>query len=275
MKILMLTSGQPNQIALCRKLSTRFELQGIVISQNVPKKRPKHRVQIFANRLAGRLVGSPLARAWSEMQASYASQFATLPEVPTARVQNINDADTLAFLEKHNPDLVVVSGTNLVGKAIVEFASRRRGIVNLHTGISPYVKGGPNCTNWCLAENDFHLIGNTTIWLDLGIDTGAIIGTEQTALSGAETLSELHWKVMEHAHDLYLRSITAALLHGKSDCVSQSSIAEGRTFYTFQWNALAMARAIANFKLKYRPVAFAEAEFKRKTEALRLFPVRS
>lgn len=45
------------------------------------------------------------------------------------------------------------------------------------------------------------------MWIDEGIDTGNIITTEQTPLRGNESLFQIHLKVMDHAHDLYLRSI--------------------------------------------------------------------
>src|SRR5207253_2541544 len=123
------------------------------------------------------------------------------PDVPLVRVRNINDTATREFLQQLRPDLVTVAGTNMVGPTLLAEASEGRGVVNLHTGLSPYVKGGPNCTNWCLAEGTFHLIGNTVMWLDPGIDTGRIIASERTPLAGDEDLAELHWKVMEHAHD--------------------------------------------------------------------------
>jgi len=49
------------------------------------------------------------------------------------------------------------------------------------------------------------VIGNTTMWLDLGIDTGAVIAviaTERTALTGSESLKVRHLKVMDPGHDL-------------------------------------------------------------------------
>jgi methionyl-tRNA formyltransferase len=120
------------------------------------------------------------------------------------------------------------------------------GILNLHTGLSPYVKGGPNCTNWCIANQDFHLIGNTIMWIDKGIDTGNILTTEFTLINGNENLSELHLKVMEHAHNLYISAVKF-LVKGKRQSVKQSDIADGVTFYTKQWNLKQKFKLVKNF----------------------------
>jgi folate-dependent phosphoribosylglycinamide formyltransferase PurN len=260
-KAILLTSAQPNQNALAWKASRHLELAAVVLSDNVPArtKPPRERAVLLAQRAAGRTVGRPFTRAWSALAARYRAAYPDRPAAPIVRVRNVNDRATLEAIEHYDPELVVVSGTNLVGARIIEAASRRRGVVNLHTGLSPYVKGGPNCTNWCLAQGWFHLIGNTVMWLDRGIDTGHLIATELTPLAGDEGLDDLHFKVMEHAHDLYVRCLRAIAEGRPVPRVPQASIAEGRTFYTAEWGPLAMARAYANFRLRYRPSALRPA----------------
>jgi folate-dependent phosphoribosylglycinamide formyltransferase PurN len=245
------------------------------LSANVPRKiKPAwERVRLRLRGLEGRLFGADFTRAWSQLQTRYDARFPGLPAVPLVRVRNVNDEPTLRILAEHQPDLVVVSGTNLVGRKISEAAWRRGGIVNLHTGISPYVKGGPNCTNWCLAQRWFHLIGSTVMWLDPGIDTGPIIATEQAPLTGSESLGELHFSVMEHALSLYagvLREIAAGHTVPQAE---QAGIAEGQTFYTLQWNARAMAQARWNFKRYFKPEYFSGDEHRRLTAEIQLHPL--
>lgn len=261
MRILALTNEQGNQVALVNKLSRECEIVGTVLSKNIPRK-PPHvpaKARQFLNRLANRTAGREFVNTWFEIQRRYDSLYPELPTENVVRVDNVNDPGTLEAIEKLSPDLVVVSGTNLVGKKIIKAAQKRTGIINLHTGISPYVKGGPNCTNWCLAMNWFHLIGNTTMWLDAGIDTGNIIATEQTALDGTEDLAGLHWKVMEHAHDLYVRTVRCISEGKEVASVPQDSIENGTTFYNSDWNLQAMRNALRNFRNNYRSY-FADAE---------------
>lgn len=241
------------------------DVAAIVVSDNVPRRKPSltKKAQSLLNRVTGRLTGREFVEVWFKMLGAYDAEFPEFPDVPIIRVKNVNDAGTVETLEKFAPDLTIVSGTNLVGKKVIG-ASRK--IVNLHTGISPYVKGGPNCTNWCLAKKLFHLIGSTVMWLDLGIDTGKLIATEQTPLDGQETLFELHWKVMEHAHDLYVRAVRQIGEGREVPSVPQGAIAEGVTFYTADWNLRAQRAALRNFRDDYKNY-FADPRIHRKMSA--------
>lgn len=265
MKVVILTGSQGNQKALSNKIADACDVSAIVVSENIPRKKPSFakNARNFINRIGNRLVGRPFVETWFKMLGEYERQFPNFPDVPLVKVQNVNDQATLETLEKHAPDLIVVSGTNLVGKKVIASADK---IVNLHTGISPYVKGGPNCTNWCLAKNWFHLIGNTVMWLDAGIDTGRIITTEQTPLDGSETLFELHWKVMQHAHDLYLRAIKRIGDGETVPSVPQDGISAGTLFYTADWNAREMRNALRSFQANYKNY-FADEENHRRLSA--------
>jgi len=277
MKVVILTGNQGNQKALCHKIAKTCKVSAIVISENIPRKKPnlKRRAQIFVNRVNNRLAGRDFAEIWFRMLAEYEKQFPDFPDVPIVRVKNVNDCTTIETLEKYAPDITAVSGTNLIGNKVIKEANKRGGIVNLHTGISPYVKGGPNCTNWCLAKNRFHLIGNTIMWLDIGIDTGNIIATEQTLLDGSETLFDLHWKVMQHAHEIYTKAISL-IAEGKDvPSILQKSITEGNHFNSVDWNASQMRKALTNFQRNYKNY-FADAKtHQRLSEKLQLFPINN
>lgn len=275
MKVVILTGYQSNQKALCSKIADVCEISAIVLSKNIPRKKMSaaRRARTLINRIGNRFVGRPFIETWFKMLEEYDALFPSFPGIPIVEVENINDNATLETLEKFSPDLVIVSGTNLVGKKIIKTSEQGKGIVNLHTGISPYVKGGPNCTNWCLSKNWFHLIGNTIMWLDAGIDTGKIIVTEQTPLDGTENLFDLHWKVMEHAHGLYIRAVNEIAEGKKVPTVPQSSIGEGNLFCTADWNFAANRSALKNFQ-KYYAQFFADAEkLQRLSAELKLIPL--
>lgn len=275
MRVVILTMDQPNQAALCRKLEQHCDISAIVLSQNVPRKTPPatRRLHSLVNRASARLVGRPFVNAWQQLQKSYNESYANYPDTQIVRVKNVNDAATIQTIEGISPDLVIVSGTNMVGRRILEMAAHGIGAVNLHTGLSPYIKGGPNCTNWCLAEGSFHLIGNTVMWLDPGIDSGNIIASEQTNLTGRETLSELHWKVMEHAQAMYV-SVVAKLARGEwVPSVPQDSIGSGKTYYSIDWDLQAMLNARYNFKNQYRTYFTDPSRQLVQTSSLTLLPI--
>jgi methionyl-tRNA formyltransferase len=251
MRVLLLSDGQPNQAALARKLAGVAELVGVVVSANVPRKPPRRPVRTFANRVASVTAGRPFRDAWLSILERYRSEYGDFPDVPRTEVANVNDAPTLAAVESLQPELIAVSGTNIVGQPLIEAATRHGAVMNLHTGISPYVKGGPNCTNWCLARGWFDLIGSTVMWLDAGIDTGNVIATERAPLEGSEDLVALHWKVMEHAQDLYTRAVAAHSAGRRLPNVPQDDLGTGPTFLNADWSAAEMLRARWNFGRRY------------------------
>lgn len=303
MRLVILTVEAPNQAALCHTVEPACELVGVVLSRNIPTRHRARRLRRLLNRLEGRLVGRPYVHAWHVVQRRFHELAPRFPEVPTLQVPNVNDAKTVRWLEHLNPDLVLVSGTTLVGQTIRDWAASRGGIIpppaarpigplrretveaeplvravgggiiNLHTGLSPYVKGGPDCTNWCLAEGAFHLIGNTVLWLDAGIDSGPILATEQTVLSGQESLVELHWKVMTHAHDLCMRAVQAVAAGQQVPRIPQERIAEGRTFSSLDWNGRAMRRAWRNFRRDFSAELVRSRPFQELRTRVKTFPL--
>ena len=275
MRVLILTNRQGNQIALANRISGVANVAGIVFSKNISRRKPdlKKRSKFFLNRIAGRTVGREFVDTWFRLQERYQDRFSAPPSCEIAEVDNVNDVETIRMIERVMPDLVVVSGTNIVGKGVIEAAHRGSRIVNLHTGISPYVKGAPNCTNWCLARNWFHLIGNTVMWLDAGVDTGNIIATEATPLTGRESLLELHWAVMEHAHEMYVNVIRRIAAGESVPSVPQSDIGSGNYFEAAEWNAKEMRSAIRNFRTNYADYFGDRDEYEKALAGLRLYPL--
>jgi folate-dependent phosphoribosylglycinamide formyltransferase PurN len=272
-RAVILTNRQGNQLALINKLAPHVEIASVVFSRNIPRRKPSfaRQVRSYSNRVSGRLFGRRLISAWQHTLDTYDKRFSAVPAIETVDVDNINDDATIATIEKHSPELVLVSGTNIVGGRVIDAAQRSGRIMNLHTGISPYVKGGPNCTNWCLSKGWFHLIGNTVMWIDKGIDTGNIVATERTPLSGSEDLTELHSKVMEHAHDIYVRAVRRLASGNALPDIPQRSIADGVTFLSSQWTAREVRRALYNFDRSYK--AFFSDRTPPVSKDVKLFPL--
>src|SRR4051812_28249548 len=134
MRVVILTNRQGNQVALANKISKVADVAGVVFSRNIPKRKPPaaKRAKLFVNAIAGRTVGRQFVDIWFEMQRKYNSLFPGVPTSDVTEVRNINDAETSNTIERLEPDLVVVSGTNLVGRRLIEAAQKGLGIVNLH-----------------------------------------------------------------------------------------------------------------------------------------------
>jgi methionyl-tRNA formyltransferase len=244
MKIILWTGNDPNQKALANKIHNVFRLDGIITETRHHKR--KITVRILLEKVIEKIFLPSIGKSWWGMQKYYDKLFPNFPKVELLNVENINSDEAYEFSKKLDPDLIIVSGTRLIKEKMLSIKPKI-GILNLHTGLSPYIKGGPNCTNWCIATKQFHLIGNTIMWIDLGIDTGNILTTEFTELWGNESLPQIHLKVMEHAHSLYIKSINCIELD-KSKSIRQSEIAKGKTYYTKDWTLKRKIDLIVNFK---------------------------
>ena len=246
MKLLLWIGNAPQHIALANLLQQKFDVVGVILETR------SSRNNSLLSRIRKRLFPSPLARAWKSMQSDCRQRHPSLTNENVLDVENINSQAAVDFAVAQAPDLVAVSGTRMIKSKMLRQSPTGK-ILNLHTGLSPYIKGGPNCTNWCLAEQKIHLIGNTVMWIDEGIDSGNLIGTEFTPLQGNEDLNELHIKVMRHAHDLYVRCIDKAM-QGEAKNVDQKSICEGTTYYSRQWTSTKVSSAVQNFNRTFRGV---------------------
>lgn len=250
-RLVLWINKEPCQIALACKISEKFDVVGVVFESR-PSKR-KLSFKKIIEKVIEKIFLRKLDQAWVVMQENYKNQFSDIPShIPTLVVENINQKEVTAFTQSRDTDLVIVSGTSLIKKHMFQL-SLSKGIMNLHTGLSPYIKGGPNCTNWCFAINKPELIGNTVMWLDEGIDSGKIISTETTDFNKKPSFIQLHQQVMEHAHDLYLRCIDVVLKLDNYQGILQKEISNGTTFFTKQWTLKQKWKAIQNFK-KWHPV---------------------
>jgi methionyl-tRNA formyltransferase len=244
-KIVIWCGNAANQRALANKIAARFEVVGIVIDKKSKLKRPPL-VRRTLSALQDRLFFKTINGSWSSLQKKYAQQFPAWPSAAHIEVESINSEDAFAFTEKLSPDLVVVSGTGLVKSKMLSLKPSI-GIINLHTGLSPYIKGGPNCTNWCIATAQYNKIGNTIMWINEGIDSGNIIASECTLLHDVKNLDDIQWQVMEHAHDLYIRAIAYLVSRpAPYNSVSQNDITKGQLYLTRMWNFSAKKKLLGN-----------------------------
>lgn len=234
MRIVLLCTAQANQVALANKIAAEFNLVGIVTEKRKINKVKKYTLKNIVNKLTHKIFFQRIIQAWWTMLDFYRKQYNKFPEAKMLEVSSINDEAVARFIREMNADLVMVSGTSIVRKNILS-VPLSIGMINLHTGLSPYIKGGPNCTNWCIATNQFHLIGNSIMWIDAGIDSGDLLTTEIVRFSGNENLNEIHIKVMEEAHALYLRALKA-VADGKAPRIKQDSITRGVTYYSKEWD---------------------------------------
>jgi len=244
-KIVCWVGDAPNHRALVNKIAAAHNVVGIVVdSKKQMIKSPG--LKGWWKKLVNKIRFGRIDNAWSWMQHQYRERFPGWPNVKILKVNSINDPKAFDFTRELQPDLVIISGTSLVKEPMVSLPLPI-GIMNLHTGLSPYVKGGPNCTNWCIANDQWGLVGNTIMWLSAGIDSGNIITSERTTLGDQDDLPAIHFKVMEHAHELYLRAIQYIInARPPFQSIAQGSFGKGNLYLTKMWTGEKKKKLLQN-----------------------------
>lgn len=87
-------------------------------------------------------------------------------------VSSVNSEETKTILKKHKPDVVIVNGTRIIKKEIIETIDVP--FINTHVGITPKYRG-VHGGYWALTEQDIEHCGVTIHLIDTGIDTGGIL----------------------------------------------------------------------------------------------------
>ena len=246
-RIVIWCGDAPNQKALANKIAAQYDVAGIVVDRH-KRSGKKRNFSKLLSAIWDRIRFKKIYDSWMALMRYYDASFSQWPaSVPLIEVDTINDGATAIFTKDKSPALIVVSGTALIKEPLISIPAAK-GIINLHTGLSPYVKGGPNCTNWCIANNENHLIGNTIMWLNDGIDSGNIITTESVDICAAKSLSTAHQVVMDHAHELYLKAIEYIIKSNPPyQSVAQSSICKGNLYLTKMWTGEKKKQLLKNW----------------------------
>ena len=123
---------------------------------------------------------------------------------PEVSVNDINSELAAAFIARQKPDIVLVNGTNLLRKPILGLIKNIPfGIVNLHTGLSPYSRGG-NCNLFMLLEARPELVGITVHHMNPGIDSGDIIISRQVPMTSNDNYEMVDIKTFDTGIDALL-----------------------------------------------------------------------
>ena len=98
-----------------------------------------------------------------------------IKEIPSNKIQHVSSINSKASIElinKINPDLIIVNGTRIISKKVLQSANCK--FINTHAGITPMYRG-VHGAYWALVNEDLYNSGVTVHFVDEGIDTGNII----------------------------------------------------------------------------------------------------
>ena len=130
------------------------------------------------------LIGKPMNKLSGgrikEILENYGLKTTAIPEELVREVPSVNGEDALSGLQSLKPDLVIVHGTRIISKKILQAVPCP--FINIHAGITPRYRGSHG-GYWALINNDPENCGVTVHLVDPGIDTGTILAQGKIPLT--------------------------------------------------------------------------------------------
>ena len=142
---------------------------------------------------------------------------------------SINDPYYISLIQKYKPDIIIVMGTCLIGKKIIESAKR---VINLHTGLSPYYRGG-HTNIWPIVNEKPNMFGVTVHEMSLGIDEGNIIFTNQPDINKNDNSATINCKSIQLGTKKVIESIKN-IENNSLNSINQWT--KGKLFFNKDWN---------------------------------------
>jgi folate-dependent phosphoribosylglycinamide formyltransferase PurN len=223
---------------LCERIAREYQLVGIV-KHNDPNSKGSIFVRLKRYIYPKTLLNHVLARLFMLRYQKVAEPFirrlfyangssTTFPkDVPSITVADINSEKVVDFVRKYAPEVVCVNGTNLLRNPMLDLIpSIPFGIINLHTGLSPYSRGG-NCNLYMLLEGHPELVGLTIHHIDSGIDSGDIIISARPEMGPDDNYEIIDAKTFRLGIDLMIIALHQ-LLEGRALRIKQWE--EGKLF---------------------------------------------
>jgi folate-dependent phosphoribosylglycinamide formyltransferase PurN len=144
----------------------------------------------------------------TELKTQFGLCETSIPPQFVHRVQSVNAEETLALLRQFAPRVVVVNGTRIIGRRLLQMVDAT--FINMHAGITPAYRG-VHGAYWALVSGDAARCGVTVHVVDAGIDTGPIVEQATFAAGPADTFVTYPYHQLHAGLPLLVRAVTDAL----------------------------------------------------------------
>lgn len=164
-------------------LQQHFHVDKVIIEEGVSrkeflKKRVKKLglVNVAGQVLFQLMIAKPLSKTSKkrigDIEKEYNLDDSPIPDQQVIEVSSVNAQGCLEQLKALQPDLVIVHGTRIISRKILQGV--KSPFINIHAGITPRYRGSHGAY-WALANNDKENCGVTVHLVDAGIDTGNVL----------------------------------------------------------------------------------------------------
>lgn len=144
-----------------------------------------------------------------EIKQSYSFDETALPTEKFTHFATVNDEACISLLEKINPDIVLVNGTRIISKKLLERC--KAVFMNMHAGITPQYRG-VHGGYWAVANNDLENCGVTIHLVDKGIDTGGILYQNKIVVTRKDNFITYPYSQLGEGMPLVKKAISDAVL---------------------------------------------------------------
>lgn len=121
-----------------------------------------------------------------------------------------NDLELISSLREINPDfIIVVAYGQILPKEILEMP--KYGCINLHASLLPKYRGAAPI-NWSIIDGEA-VSGNTTMLMDIGLDTGDMLLKDEVKIEDDMTFGELHDILKDRGAKLLLDTINGLVVN--------------------------------------------------------------
>ena len=139
-----------------------------------------------------------------KLAMSPVKEFALANDLPVYQPAKVKTAECVEELRALNPDLIiVVAFGQILSKDILDIP--KYGCVNVHGSLLPRWRGAAPI-HWSIISGDKET-GITTMYMDVGLDTGDMILKAVTPITSDMTTAMLHDKLMLQGADLLLETV--------------------------------------------------------------------
>lgn len=156
----------------------------------------------LAARVTKRLSRARLAELQAECDAAPVSAALRI------EVDSLNDPDTIAKVRALKPKAVFVASTGMLRSALLEAC--RCPVVNYHSGVNPAYRG-INGGYFALANGEPENFGVTLHLVDLGVDTGPILATNQIPVAANDNMQTYVTLMAAKSQDLVVETMADVL----------------------------------------------------------------
>lgn len=133
------------------------------------------------------------------------------------------DREAVEYLKELNPDfIIVVAFGQILTKEVLDIP--KYGCINLHASLLPMYRGAAPL-NWVVINGE-KATGNTTMLMDVGLDTGDMLLKDEISLDNNITAGEVHDILMNRGGKLLIDTIEGLV----SDSIQRVK-QEGETCY--------------------------------------------